>query len=470
MKIVLLNGSPKGEDSITLQYAMYLQKMFPSIQWKIFHVSKKIKQLVKENTLFEEIINEIDTADGVLWSTGVYVLAVPSQLMQFIELIENRGVQGIFKGKFSAVLTTSIHFYDHTAHNYLRAISEDLGMNYVDGISLYLNEFTKKDSRKQLLIFLQNFINTISQKQLKSKLFFPLNFNDFTYEPESCHEKFDNKDQKIVVLTLKHDNHTNLGKMITRFKDSFLHEIRILEIDEIQIKGGCLGCMQCGYDYNCTYNDEFKDFYNNQVRPADIIIFAAEVKGRYLSWKWKRFYDRAFFWNHTPSLSDRQIGFLVSGPISQDHNLIQILEASSTARQDANHTEIISDECANSHSLDSLISNFARNLLFFSKNKYVKPQNFLGVGGQKIFRDDIWGSLRMIWQADHKFYRKHGKYDFPQKKVLLRFMSNIMLLLTKIPSFRKKFYAKIKKMPAKRLEKMVDKSVNKDKKDFSIIS
>jgi hypothetical protein len=29
MKIVVLNGSPKGEDSITLQYVAYIQKHFP---------------------------------------------------------------------------------------------------------------------------------------------------------------------------------------------------------------------------------------------------------------------------------------------------------------------------------------------------------------------------------------------------------------------------------------------------------
>jgi hypothetical protein len=36
MKIVVLNGSPKGEYSVTLQYVHYIQKKFPGHEWKIF--------------------------------------------------------------------------------------------------------------------------------------------------------------------------------------------------------------------------------------------------------------------------------------------------------------------------------------------------------------------------------------------------------------------------------------------------
>ncbi len=33
----------------------------------------------------------------------------------------------------------------------------------------------------------------------------------------------------------------------------------------------------------------------------------------------------------------------------------------------------------------------------------------------KIFRDLIW-QMRGMMKADHKFYKEHGHYDFPQKK------------------------------------------------------
>jgi len=33
----------------------------------------------------------------------------------------------------------------------------------------------------------------------------------------------------------------------------------------------------------------------------------------------------------------------------------------------------------------------------------------------KIFRDLIW-LMQGLMRADHRFYRAHGQYDFPQKK------------------------------------------------------
>ena len=33
----------------------------------------------------------------------------------------------------------------------------------------------------------------------------------------------------------------------------------------------------------------------------------------------------------------------------------------------------------------------------------------------KIFRDLIW-LMQGMMKADHKFYKAHGQYDFPQKK------------------------------------------------------
>jgi len=44
----------------------------------------------------------------------------------------------------------------------------------------------------------------------------------------------------------------------------------------------------------------------------------------------------------------------------------------------------------------------------------MQPQNFYGVGGMKIFRDLIF-QMRGLMKADHRFFKAHGQYDFPQK-------------------------------------------------------
>jgi len=96
-------------------------------------------------------------------------------------------------------------------------------------------------------------------------------------------------------------------------------------------------------------------------------------------------------------------------------------------------------------------------LIRFSEKGYVKPQSFLGVGGHKVFRDNIWGRLRPIWQADHRYYRSHGFYDFPQRDLRVRIMRPIMMLLTRIPPIRKKYYANIKAFPSKRLGRFIER-------------
>ncbi|MFC2017810.1 hypothetical protein ACFLTQ_00710 [Chloroflexota bacterium] len=59
MKITVLNGSPKGELSITLQYVHFLQNKFSQHELKVFHVSQRIKKIEKDENAFQEIIDEV---------------------------------------------------------------------------------------------------------------------------------------------------------------------------------------------------------------------------------------------------------------------------------------------------------------------------------------------------------------------------------------------------------------------------
>ena len=75
----------------------------------------------------------------------------------------------------------------------------------------------------------------------------------------------------------------------------------------------------------------------------------------------------------------------------------------------------------------------------------------------KLFRDAVWGMLRFPFQADHKFYSRHGLYDFPQRNYRRRVNTRIMMLLTKIPSMRREIYLKrMKAEMVKPLEKLVE--------------
>jgi multimeric flavodoxin WrbA len=443
MKFIILSGSPKGGLSVTLQYMQYVKKRFPQHDYKIFNISERIKAIERDIEKFEEITNAVRGSDGVIWVFPVYYLLVPYQYKRFIELIFENNAVDSFKGKHTTVITTSIHFFDHAAHNYMHAICDDLGMQYAGYYSADMIDLLDDTQRKNLVFFMKNYFESIESKKIFPKSFAPISHRKFDYMPEI---KSDNKikinGKKIILLKEENISGTNISKMVEKLKDSFSDEIEDVSIDELDIKGGCLGCLRCSYENECVYKgkDDFIDFFQAKLKSADIIIYAATIKDRYLSSKFKLYLDRSFYNNHNPAFSGKQVGFIISGPLSQIPNLKQALEAYVEFQQ-ANLAGFITDEYVDSVELDSLINSFAKNLINFSENNFVKPNTFLGIGGMKVFRDDIWGRLRFPFRADFIAYKNRGLFDFPHKNFKQNLQNSIFLFLTKVsPSIRKEVY------------------------------
>lgn len=459
MKITVLNGSPKGHLSVTMQYVNFIQKKFPDHELKILNVASQIKKIEKDEKAFQEIIDDVRSSDGVLWAFPLYYLLVSSQYKRFIELIWEREASDVFKNKYTAVLSTSIHFFDHTAHTYMNAICDDLDMKYLGSFSAAMYDLLSRKGREKWTHFASEFFDGIQNSVPAAKKYSPILYRPFDYIPGSPGQKVSLQGKKVLILSDLKDPQTNLGKMIEQFKNSFVDEVKVIHLHQVDIKGGCLGCLQCGYDYQCSYGDqdEFVQFYKDQVKTADVLVFTGTIQDRYLSSRWKMFFDRSFFNTHTPSLTGKQVGFILSGPLRQISNLRQILEAY-TEWQQANLVDIVTDEVEESKELDARLQFLAQQAVHFAEKNYIKPKTFLSVAGMKIFRDDIWGKLRFPFQADHQFYKKHHLYDFPQKDYKARVMNSILILLTRIPSMRKEIYRKrMKEEMLKPLQKVVQR-------------
>jgi multimeric flavodoxin WrbA len=453
MKIVVLNGSPKGELSVTMQYVKFIQKSFPEHEIKIINISERIKRIENNKEYFKEIIEEIDSSDGVLWAFPLYVFLVSSQYKRFIELITEEGVQNVFKNKYTSALTTSINFYDHTAHNYIHAICDDLNMKYLGFYSADMMDLLDENERRRLKTFALNFFDDIMSNSYTTKSYPPLDKQEFKYEPSPLTEKIYRQNKSVVIVSDSSDKDSNLSLMVEKFRSTLLDDIKVYNLNDIDIKGGCLGCLECGYNNVCVYQgkDGFVDFYN-KLMDYNVIIFAGSIVDRYLSSKWKQFFDRGFFHTHIPVFKGKQLGFIISGPLNQNSNLHEIMEAY-CEWQHANLVDFVTDETGNSLEIDNMIQNLARQVIRAAESDYVKPPTFLGVGGIKIFRDAIYGRLRFPFQADHKYYKENGLYNFPQKDKKTRIQNIILMLLTKIPSMRKDIYQKrIKKEMIKPFE------------------
>jgi multimeric flavodoxin WrbA len=442
MKIAVLNGSPKGMKSVTMQYFKYLEKLFPGHNFTYINVAQKCRLYENNDDKFNEVLEIIKNADLVFWGTPVYFLLIPSRLKQFIELIFTRNKQDIFRGKYSGVLTTSIHFADHTSNNYLRSISEDLGMNHVDFFPAEMQDLKKPEMRKSLAAFFKRILSYKENGLPVQKISAPLRSSRYTYSPDESSRSV-NTSRKITIIADIESADSNIAGMVNRFRMNFpktdFVNLRTLKMNN------CTGCLRCGFDSICVYEntkDEYNDFYRDRVLSADILVFAGSIHDRYLSSYWQRYLERSFMRNHQPVLKGKQVIFLISGPVSQDNNIREILQMYVENMQ-ANLVNIITDECENSDTIDGIIDSTAADAVGLSENGISRPVTFLGKGGNKIFRDDIYGGLRFVFQDDHRYYKKTGFYDFPTKKRVQNLLITLLTVLSKIPFLRQKIQKEI---------------------------
>ena len=456
MNIAVLNGSPKGDKSVTLQYINYIKKNYPKHELKIINISQKIKKIEKNDTYLRLILDDIRDSDAVVWATPVYYLLVPANYKRFIELIFEKGIEQVFNGKYTAVITTSIHFFDHTAHNYMRAICDDLKMKFIGSYSADMYDLLKTEERERFEKFAENIFKEIKTKTSQPIRFQPIQYRDFQYQPGNLSETVDLGGKTLLILTDSTDKRTNLGKMIDRFQKIFANEVDTININEIDIKGYCLGCLQCAYENHCAYEgkDEYIEFFKNRVMKADILLFAGTIKDRYLSSRWKLFFDRSFFKGHAPSLAGKQIGLIISGPLSQLPNLRQIFEAYFEV-QHANLIDIVTDEFGDSSQIDDMIESFSNRIINHANSRFIGSPTFLGVAGTKLFRDDIWGRLRFPFRADYLEYKSSAIFDFPQADWKSRIRNSLMLFLSRSPKFRSEVNKRMKDEMIKPFEKLI---------------
>ena len=441
MKISVINGSPKGKQSITLQHIHYFTKKDPGHDIEIINVANRIRKIEKDKVLFNEIIDKMVRADAIIWSFPIYYALIPSQMKRFIELIFEQCNKDLFKGKYATSLTTSINFFDHTAHNYMQGVCEELGLSYIKSYSANMDDFFDSDKRKRILTFYRWFTQIVEQKipvARKYNVHYP---NAVDYEPLDVEQRRVNSEQNILILTDSEKEDTNLTSMVDVYTKYSSMAVKTLNIHDVDMKNGCIGCCTCGYDNTCVQKDGFQDFFNRNLKQADIIIIAATIKDHYLSSTWKKFLDRSFFNGHAPVLMGKRLGFIISGPLSQIQNLRESLEALAEIWH-MKSFGFVTDEAATSAKITEQICAFTKELELACFQDLEFGPKFYQVAARILFRDFIYLSSA-VFRADHSFYKKAGFYKtFPQWKIKKRFKNAVFSLFISIKPLRKIIHQK----------------------------
>ena len=399
MNIVIVNGSPKGNFSITLHTCLYIQKHFPMHEYHVLNVGQQIKKIEKAP---HEALQTLQNADLILFSYPVYTFIAPSQLHHFIEIIKKSGID--LRGKFVTQITTSKHFYDVTAHRYIQDNCADLGLHYIKGLSADMDDLTKEQGQTDARKFFQYVCHCMENGLYESpsvdapsaKASYVRTFTD---TPKKAGK------QTVIVADLCEDDPA-LKAMVEDFMAVYPYPARIVNIRQFPFSGGCISCFHCAADGKCIYKDGFDSFLREQIQSASSIVYACSIRDHSMGAQFKLYDDRQFCNGHRTVTMGMPMGHLVCGDLHSEENLRTIMQA----RCEVGHNFF----CGAATDAQGITA-MAQRMTYALENSYVQPQNFYGVGGMKIFRDLIY-LMRGIMVADHKFYKKHGIYDFPQKK------------------------------------------------------
>ncbi len=455
MNILVINGSPKGKYSITLQTLNYLEKKYKNHTFTVLNAGQTIRGIEKDFAKSRELLL---AADSIIFSYPVYTFVAPSQLNKFIELMKADGVD--VSGKFATQITTSKHFYDITAHKYIEDNCYDLGLKYVKGLSADMDDLLKEEGRAEAEKFFEYFLWSIENNVYESR---PARVSSYSPSLASVAENSPKSDKyDVVIITDNTDSQSNLARMIDRFVSVLPYTTRIVNIAEYPFTGGCLGCFNCAVSAKCVYKDGFDEFLRNNIQKADSIIYAFTVKDHSMGSRFKMYDDRNFCNGHRTVTVGMPVGYLVSGELSAEENLRTIIEA----RAEVGHN-FLAGVATDERDTNAGIDDLAKKLAYALEKKYVISQNFYGVGGMKIFRDLIY-TMRGMMRADHKFYKKGGYYDFPQKqkgRIIAMYFVGLLLSSDKI---RSKMGNKMNEgmlMPYKNLFDKLDKEEAKKSKN-----
>ena len=450
LNVLVINGSPKGKHSVTLQWVNYLQKYSKDDVFEILHVGKYVRKYEQHDELLS-VVSKIENSDLVLFAYPIYSSVAPYQLHQFTDSLKQIAPQG-FPNKLATQITTSKHFYDFTGHKYIEQNCYDLGMKTLSGLSADMEDLLSSAGREQLHAFWRYVQYAKEADLFESKA--PLH-DDLSYQYKS-QLKLTDKTKMFDTLIITNHDETEVGvaNMIADFKAVYPYETRVLNIRDFKFSGGCLGCLNCASNGQCIYKDNFETLLRENIQIADSIIYAASIKNHYFGTDFKCFIDRQFCEGHRTVTMGMPVGYMLSGQYSKEHNLINIIEG----RSEVSHhfmLGVVSDESHDETVIAKQIQTLAQKTAYALENKLTLPQNFLGVGGAKIFRDLIYLTGGLM-REDHKFYKKHGFYDYPQKQLAKKIQMNAIGYLLSKPTIKKKIAPNLSEVMLQPYQKVID--------------
>lgn len=421
MRVLVINGSPKGKNSITYQTIRFLQKKFPKDEFDVIHAGAQIALLEQE---MSAVVEALKRTQIVLFAYPVYTFIAPSQLHRFMAALKEKNID--LSGKYALQITTSKHFYDVTAHRYIEDNCKDMGMRVLRGFSADMNDLLTKKGQLQVITY-WNYVKHIIMQET----------SPFEKGRDRTPLRDKNEKYRVVIVTDCTKENERLRQMIIDFRKALPYVSHVVNLQNVTFRGGCLGCLHCAADGTCVYDDGFDTLLRNKIQKADSIVYAFSIKDHSMGPLFKTYDDRRFCNGHRTVTMGRPTAYLIDGEFSQEENLQILLEARSQVGGNF-LAGIATNEGVGADSPAVCADKLAYALV----HRITVNENFYGVGGMKIFRDLIF-EMQGMMRADHKFYKEHHFYDFPQKKIATILFMKLVGLLLRMPQSKTMMQSKM---------------------------
>ena len=237
MKILIVNGSPRGRFSVTLQTCLFLEKRFPGHSFEYLNAGAGIQSFERDMAPAAAAFRR---AELVIFAYPVYTFLVPSQLHRFLELMKEHELP--VKGQYVTQLTTSKHFFDVTAHRFVEENCRDMGMRVIRGLSADMEDLLTEKGQKEAAQFLEYAVfcaeNGIVDAETAPAEESPAPVYECALEPVKKQEGFD-----TVIIGDLREGDESLRAMIKDFDAVYPYRTRFVNLADFPFKGGCLGCL-----------------------------------------------------------------------------------------------------------------------------------------------------------------------------------------------------------------------------------
>ena len=447
MKILVLNGSPKGDMSVSYHHVLFLEKHYKSITFEYIHIGKRIKTY--HGDVLGDLIEKMSTVDCVMWVYPVYTFSIPYQMMVFMNRLQSHPKKSLLKDVYSVQLSTSKHFFDITAYDYMKTQLKDLEMIHIEGLMADMDEMLKEIGRHKMIGFMDQVLYTIEHNLVYPNI--KQNVHELYHFRYSPVPEADKTPSKILVVYNGEAYSDTLKDMILAFENLCSYEVHRLDISNINIQGGCLGCLKCTFIGNCIYRDEFEETYQNKIMTADILVYASDIKNHYLHEDFKLIDDRAFYNGHRVNVENKATCYLITGHYSHEHTLKHIIEA----RAHVGHMTLFEPVTNESGDVLNQIERLCDEVSYFMEKRPVPKTSFYGIGGMKVFRDLIY-NMRSLMIDDHDYYKANKLYDFPEKHYFKHFFIRLGIKHISKPKRFKKYAHRMNEWVLLRYKKVVD--------------